>query len=333
MNPAAEKVTGYTLDDIRGMPLHDAIHYRYPDGSPYPMSECPIDNAQADLVKMVDYEDVFVRKDGSLFPVICYIEPLAKEGEVVGAVLEFQDITERKRAEEEIKEKAEEMERFTYTVSHDLKSPLITIGGFLGFLQKDVKEGATEKIAEDIKHITGALRKMQNLLDELLELSRIGRLVNPPEVTSITEMATQACTLLEGLINNRGVEVEITPDMPDIKCDRPRIEEVLQNLIENAVKYMGDQPEPRITIGYEKEEKRTVYFVQDNGIGVDAKYKDRVFRIFEKLDLSVAGTGIGLSIVKRIIEVHGGTIWLESEGIGKGTTFYFTFPENIQLKE
>ncbi len=333
MNPAAGKVTGYTLDEIREMPLHDAIHYKHPDGSSYPMSECPIDNAQVDLEKVVDYEDVFVHKDGSLFPVICYIEPLEKDGEVIGSVLEFKDITERKRAEEELKAKTMEIERFTYTVSHDLKSPLITIGSFLGFLKEDLAEGNNENIEKDINHIVMAAEKMKNLLDELLEFSRIGRLGNTPEVVSVTEMAMQACILIEGTIKSREVEMEITPDMPKIKCDRPRMEEVLQNLIENAIKFMGDQPEPRISIGYKKEENRIVYFVRDNGEGIEPEYQDRIFRIFEKLVPSIEGTGIGLSIVKRVVEVHGGSIWLESEGMGKGSTFYFTFPENIQLKE
>jgi len=103
MNPAAEQVTGYTLDEIRDMPLHDAVHYKYPDGSPYPMSECPIDNAQAELVAMADYEDIFVRKDGGLFPVVCYIAPLEQAGEVVGSVLEFRDVTEQKHAEEALR--------------------------------------------------------------------------------------------------------------------------------------------------------------------------------------------------------------------------------------
>ena len=100
MNPAAETVTGYTLDEIRDMPLHDAIHHHHPDGRPYPMCDCPIDNAQAELVEMKDYEDIFVRKDGSFFPVLCYIAPLDENGKVIGSVLEFRDVTERKKAEE-----------------------------------------------------------------------------------------------------------------------------------------------------------------------------------------------------------------------------------------
>ena len=241
------------------------------------------------------------------------------------------EIAEHKRAETErealiteLEVKNAELERFTYAVSHDLKSPLITIGGFLGLLEQDVAGGDLERVKGDIKRIEGAAGKMQQRLDELLELSRIGRLVNPPEEISLQELAREAVDLVAGRITERGVQIEILPDLPLIFGDHPRLLEVLQNLIDNAVKFMGEQKEPRIEIGARQNGDETVCYVRDNGIGIEPCYHDKIFGLFNKLNQDSEGTGVGLALVKRIVEVHGGRIWVESEGHGKGSTFCFT---------
>jgi len=124
------------------------------------------------------------------------------------------------------------------------------------------------------------------------------------------------------------VQIHVQPNLPMVRADHTRLVEVIQNLVENAIKYMGAQPQPQVTIGFKSGENELVFFVSDNGMGIDPNYQDRVFNIFEKLDPQSEGTGIGLALVKRIIETHGGRIWVESDGIGKGTTFYFTLPAN-----
>ena len=243
------------------------------------------------------------------------------------------DITERKQAEdvrehliEELESKNAELERFTYTVSHDLKSPLVTIKGFLGLLERDAARGDAQRMQADIEQIGSAADKMQRLLSELLELSRIGRLVNPPEAISITDLAHEATALVGGSIQEHGVVVKITAAMPVVYGDRVRLLEVYQNLIENAVKFRGDQPEPHIVITARSEHGMAVCSVQDNGIGIDPRYHDKIFGLFDRLDPGSEGTGIGLALVRRIIEVHGGCIWVESEGAGHGSTFHFTLP-------
>ena len=238
---------------------------------------------------------------------------------------------ERERQEfiEELEAKNAEMERFTYTVSHDLKSPLITIRGFLNLLEKDAAAGNTDRMNRDMQRIRGAVEQMGRLLDELLELSRVGRLINPPQEVHIDELARVAVEMVTGRIEERGVEVEIVPDMPSVLGDRPRLLEVLQNLIDNAVRFMGAQNEPRVVVGSRKDGEETVYYVKDNGVGVDPRYKERVFDLFERLEPEYEGTGIGLALVKRIIEVHGGRIWIESEGPGQGSAFCFTIPQSI----
>lgn len=226
----------------------------------------------------------------------------------------------------ELESKNAELERFTYTVSHDLKSPLFTIRGFLGYLEEDALAGNHDRMKSDIQRITDATNKMQQLLNELLELSRVGRIKNESVAIPFEELAREAVELAQGRIMKNGVAVHIDADMPVVFGDRQRLLEVVQNLVDNAAKFMGDQPEPRIEIGQAGEEDgMSIFLVRDNGIGIPPEHYDRVFGLFNKLDVKSDGTGIGLALVKRIVEVHGGRVWVEGEA-GRGSTFYFTLP-------
>jgi signal transduction histidine kinase len=171
---------------------------------------------------------------------------------------------------------------------------------------------------------------MQNLLDELLILSRAGRMLNHLEPVSFKEVSQDAVNLVSGYIEAGGVQVEITPELPTVYGDKIRLTQALQNLVDNAVKFMGDQPNPRVEIGQlgKDDDKNPIFYVRDNGIGIAPENQERVFELFNKLDLEATGTGIGLTLVKRVVESHGGKIWVESEGTGKGSTFYFTIPES-----
>jgi signal transduction histidine kinase len=233
---------------------------------------------------------------------------------------------ERETLIEELEAKNAELERFTYTVSHDLKSPLITIRGFLGFLQEDATAGDAQRMRRDIAHITTATDKMQWLLNDLLELSRIGRLMNPPEEIHFEEIVREALETVSGRLNAQKVRVKIAADRHLLHGDRQRLREVFENLLDNAIKYLSSQPAPEITIGIRSAGGEAIYYVKDNGIGLAPQYQEKIFGLFEKLDPAVEGTGVGLAIVKRIIEVHGGRIWVESKGIGCGSTFCFTLP-------
>jgi PAS domain S-box-containing protein len=252
-------------------------------------------------------------------------------GEIIGFVGLGHDITERKRMEEalqkssrELQERNDELARFTYTASHDLKSPLVTVKAFLGYLEQDTSNQDAQAIKKDRQYIYTAVDKMTRLLDELLDLTRVGHKMNPPEEVPLQVVVKDALDLVAGWIIQKGVEVVVTKE-PIMLCgDRTRLVEVFQNLVDNAIKFMGDQPAPRVEIGVEKAGEENVFFVRDNGIGIDPRYQPKVFGLFEKYDPGTRGTGIGLALVKRIVEVHGGKIWVESAGIGKGTTFRFT---------
>jgi len=248
-----------------------------------------------------------------------------------------QALREKAQAEEKIhklnqdlQKEVAELERFTYTVSHDLKSPLVTIKGFLGLLKKDMEENRLDRAENDFGRITGAADKMGALLSELLELSRIGRIVNPPEEINLVNLAQEALELLDGRIHSSNITINVSPDLPIVYGDHIRLREVLENLIDNAAKYMGDQPEPRIEVGKRENGAEIIIYVKDNGMGIEPQYHQKIFGLFEKLNPVSEGTGIGLALIKRIIEVHGGRIWAESEGLKKGSTFCFTLPDENQ---
>ena len=238
---------------------------------------------------------------------------------------------EREALIHELKLKNQELNRFAVTVSHDLKTPLITIAGFLGYLEQDALAGNRERMERNIAQINRAARQMGKLVDEILDLSRIGRIMNPPANIPLDDIVQEALKQAEGLLNARQIKVRVEPGLPIVHVDRLRIMQVIQNLITNSIKFMGDQKSPYLEIGMEETNGGHAFFVRDNGIGIEPQYQDRVFELFNKLDPNTEGTGIGLALVKRIIEVHSGRIWVQSE-LGHGTTFYFTLGDKM-IKE
>ena len=236
------------------------------------------------------------------------------------------NITELKRSEKALQAKNDELIHFNYTVSHDLKSPLVTIKTFIGYLEQDMAQADQEHIEQDMGYIKTATDKMNALLEELIALSRIGRMVNMPSEAPLQQIVQEALELVAGHIAKRGVRVQVTEKPVLLYGDRVRLLTVFQSLIENAVKFMGKQPEPLIEIGAETKNSEIVCFVRENGMGIDPRHKDKLFGLFEKLHPEIEGTGMGLALVKRIVELHGGRIWAESEGLGKGACFWFSLP-------
>jgi len=251
---------------------------------------------------------------------------LDDKNQLLGAVAVMRDITETKTQQEELKRKNEELERFTYTVSHDLKGPLITIKGFSGALQQDIANGKHDRLQGDLARIGTAADKMETLLNDLLNLSRIGRFMNPPIDVDMNRLTQDLLGQLRGPISACDAEVVVQADLPPVHGDSQRIGEVLQNLVENALKFSREGIRPRIEIGARAAKREPIFFVRDHGVGIEPEYHHTIFGLFNKLDNRTEGNGIGLALVQRIIENHQGRIWVESEGRGHGTTFYFTLP-------
>ena len=323
VNPAYAQMLGYDPEDMIGKPSE---RFAVPDEE----EEFLKQRKERQHGQTTTYETRLLHKDGHVIHVLVTGVPRQSNGRVIGSIAAITDLTERKQAEierenmlKEMEAKNAELERFTYTVSHDLKSPIVTIGGFLGFLEKDIQEGRFDQVHHSIERIRDAAKRMQRLLSELLVLSRVGRIANPSQDVPFGELVSETLELVEGQLREGQVEVQVDADFPSVHVDRVRMLEVIQNLITNAIKFMGSQPNPRIHIGMETRDGTNVFFVKDNGVGIASEFHDRVFGLFNKLDPYTEGTGIGLTLVKRIIEVHNGKIWVESEP-GRGATFFFT---------
>lgn len=226
----------------------------------------------------------------------------------------------------ELEHKNNELERFTYTVSHDLKSPLVTVKGFIGLLRQDIKLGNQERIERDIMQISNAADKMASLLEDLLELSRIGRMSAEPQLIPLTDLFEEVVTLLQGQIMQTNATISIQSGMPSVLADRQRLFEVAQNLLDNALKFHIQGQVPQISVSAIEEKGKITCCVKDRGIGVDPKYQDRIFGLFDRIDQNIKGNGVGLALVKRIIEVHNGSIFVKSEGEGLGAEFCFSLP-------
>lgn len=330
VNEQYSKTSGMKAEDIVGKTDHEIWEKEFADN--YRKDDLEV--VQSGKRRQV--EELQHDKDGREYWVETVKTPIYNaQGEVIGTTGIAREITERKRAEierekliTELETKNSELERFTYTVSHDLKSPLVTITGFLSYLEKDARAGDFDKFKNDIQRIQQAVEKMQTLLKDLLELSRIGRLMNEPVETNFSEIVKEALAMVDGQIKARGVSIEFLDDGHKLRGDRIRLVEVIQNLVDNAVKFMGDQPHPQVRIGTTTDsENNPTFFVQDNGIGMDPQFSDRIFGLFNKLDTNTHGSGVGLTLVKRIIEVHGGKVWVEAQP-GKGSTFYFNFQQS-----
>ncbi|MEA1901503.1 MAG: ATP-binding protein [Thermodesulfobacteriota bacterium] len=226
----------------------------------------------------------------------------------------------------ELSAKNTELETFVYSVSHDLKTPIVTIEGFIGALKEDFGDRLSEDAKTYLNYMSDATRNMENLINDLLELSRIGRVTEKKKELPFAIIVEEALNILKPQLQEKGVEVHIQKNLPVVFGNKNRYVQVMENLLTNAVKYIGqDNQTPRIEVGFQKQNNQNVFFVRDNGIGIEKRYFDKIFQVFQRLPTAKKhgqGTGIGLAIVKRIVELNGGKIWLTSEP-GKGSTFFY----------
>jgi signal transduction histidine kinase len=237
---------------------------------------------------------------------------------------------QRQKLVRELEARNLELQHFTYTASHDLQSPLVTIGGFVGFLEKELRVGRRETLRSDLARIKQAQKSMSEILIDLLELSRAGRAAGDAVEVPFAEIVEQARALTEGSLAQHDVRLVVNTDLPSVWGHRRRLIQLMQNLLENAAKFSVGGQAARVDIGSRTDGGETVFYVRDEGIGIDPSHHQEAFELFRKLDPATPGTGIGLALVWRIVEAHGGRVWIDSPGAGRGTEVCFTLtaPDN-----
>jgi PAS domain S-box-containing protein len=296
-----------------------------------------MDPAQKDFEKLLagtsipSGEAVRRLKDGSVGYHTFSANPVWQGGKIVGVEAFLIDITERKRAEEKLRKMNEELRNFAHVVSHDLKTPIVYIKGFSSLLLESCKEDLDEKGQTCLERIHASANRMEILVSDLLALSRVGRVVDTLKDVSSREITTTVVSGLQERLNEKGIELVVAKNLPTICCDRERVCQVFENLIVNAMKFMGNTENPKIEIGCKKRPERAEFhqfYVKDNGIGIGPENHRKIFERFRRLKEieDQEGTGLGLAIVERIVNNHGGRVWVESEK-GKGATFHFTLPK------
>lgn len=273
-------------------------------------------------------------KEGQVKEVSLTLVPLQDaEGGAVGFVGFGKDITALKQLERDLKLSNQELEHFTFSISHDLQTPLRGIHGFADLLLRRAKDRLEDKEVHYLVRMRAGAARMAALINDLLELSRIGHIAQPSEACDMEALVAQARSEIEPLITTTGARIQVERPLPVVEADRLRLVRVWVNLLSNAVKFSKPGVPPLVTVGaagpQERDDRREwAFFVRDNGIGIAPEYHQQIFEIFRRLHTyeEYEGTGAGLAIVKRIIEFRGGRVWVESQE-GAGSTFWFTLPE------
>jgi two-component system, chemotaxis family, sensor kinase Cph1 len=346
MSPSSKHITGYSPGEFLSNPdlIASIIH---PEDRDIYIHH--IDNYQKE-----DREEMVFRiitKDGNIRWLAHICAPLYMENKFSGRRVSNRDITERKKTEEELREYREhleemvaqrtaelekmanelkrsnaDLEQFAYAASHDLQEPLHVIRGFMGLIQKRYRDNLDEKGHEFIRVTMDGAKRMQELIRDLLGYSRVGTKTKEFRPTECAMVLDKALFNLKVAIEESGAEVTCG-GLPTVMADAVQLGSLFQNLIGNAIKFHGAEP-PKVHISAEKRDGEWLFSVRDNGIGIDPKFSERIFSVFQRLHTTAEypGTGIGLAICRKIVERHGGRIWIESEP-GKGTTFYFTIPD------
>lgn len=331
-NKGAEELFGYTESEIQGKSVLMLVPPEF-------------HKETIEFIKMVredeaieQHEAVYIKKDGSEVNISLTISPIKNlEGEIIGSSLIIHDITKRVQAEnklkviawnlqeksKELEEANKEMEAFSYSVSHDLRAPLRSILGFTELIQEDYSPLLDSKGKDFLDRVCSAAKRMDQLIEDMLKLAFITRTKIVQTTVDLSKEAEKIANRLKQSNPERSVDFLIEPDLK-VTGDEHLLGIMLENLLSNAWKFTSKTPTAKIEFGLKHNEKEKVYFIRDNGAGFNMEYANKLFGVFQRLHLTeeFAGTGIGLTIVERIIKLHKGKIWAEAE-VNKGATFYF----------
>jgi PAS domain S-box-containing protein len=327
MNPAAVQETGYLLEQLARAPFHTVLHAPAEQGG-HDIDACPIRNARLGMQPLRNHRDLFVRKDGSTFPVCCSLAPL-DQSEGSGAVLEFRNITDEVAAQKALEDSNRRKDEFLATLSHELRTPMTAVLGWAKMLQAGLPE---EETHEAVAAIVRSGEIQAQLIDDVLDASRIvaGKMTFTPAPVDVGPVIHAAITTMHPAAAAKGIEVltSVPPDLPQVLGDEGRLQQIVWNLLSNAVKFT-----PRrgtITIRIARAGPILRLTVQDTGRGIEPAYLPHIFEPFTQEDASMtrshAGMGLGLSIVRSLVELHGGRIRAASEGAGRGATFTVELP-------
>lgn len=349
MNPAGEQMFGFSQEEIRSKPLHYLVHHHRPDGSFYPMQECPIDRALPENFDVRAHEDLFFRKDGSSLRVSCAASPIFENGIPVSTVIEVRDISREKEAQESLQRSAEELEQkvrertaeleaaneqlkqFAYAASHDLQEPLRKIHFFSDRLKQSLGNQLPVGDRAMFDRMENAAQRMRTLIDDLLNYSHTSLGATTQAHVDLNILLREVLEDMEATILEQGAHIEAGP-LPMVQGNARQLRQLLQNLLSNAIKYAqpGQPAVVRVSAAEKGSNGHKVYeiYVQDNGIGFEQADSERIFHVFQRLHgrSEYAGTGIGLAIVRKVAENHGGTITAQSQP-GKGSTFTLCLPQ------
>lgn len=329
VNRATEALFGYPRSELIGKPVEMLLPERYRSEHPSSRNQFFRDAQER---PMGAGRDLFgQRHDGAEIAVEIGLNPIRTE-EGLFVLASIVDMTDRKRIQDELnkvnaelKARSDEMEQFVYTISHDLKSPLVTMQGFIGILSEDIAANRQDDLQDSLTRIQRAGHHMNRLLDDLLQLSRVGTVRNDPEWVDVSTMMQEIREDLSKRLEESNAQMFIADTLPSVFADRLRLRQLFENLLSNAIKYGTTAEEPEIRVAGEMEGQSVRYTVTDNGPGIPEADQARVFAVFHRLESAQDGTGLGLAVVRRIARLHGGDVTLNSRP-GTGTTFIVTLP-------
>ena len=325
VNQAAAQLTGWRAADLMGRNIHDLIHHTRADGMPAEWVECPTRRALAEGVAIRASGEFFWRKDGSSFPVEVVAAPILVDGLAIGAVTLFQDITQRERQRRELELSNAHLRQFAYVASHDLQEPLRLMTSYAQLLEHRYAHQLDREAGDYLGFIVKGAKRASSLIKDLLVFARLGSdaPMGPVDMGRVMDLVRLN---LRREIDEAEAELDARP-LPRLLGTEVQLVTLMQNLVGNAIKYRDPARPLKVIVDAVRQDGMWLFSVADNGIGIDAEYWERIFAIFQRLHTQdrYSGTGIGLAICLRVVERHGGRIWVESTP-GKGSTFFFTLP-------